>query len=132
MPAGQEFSGSKLRERDKRVLETHQLEIKELHQRLENSKNEKEEVWRKFFDVNNIATRIAAALGFSGPTEAQEFIDKHDGATSYRDCMERYKAVEVERDDAIGGMEALREENERLKAENESLKRCVIFRMSIL
>ncbi|THV00290.1 hypothetical protein K435DRAFT_751322 [Dendrothele bispora CBS 962.96] len=133
MPAresGEEFSSAKLRERDQNILKTHQSELKELQQKLDKAKKDRDGVWTRFFDLKNVAERVAISLGFLDLFEVQGFIDENDGDnTTYRECLERYKLLEKEKEGLVQQsqtmserLKALEEANDRLTAENESLK----------
>ena len=104
MPEAPTFSSAQHRERDKRIEEKHQQEIRALERKIEVIRRSNEDTRKQLFDVVQRAENFAHTLGYSNVLEAQEALELMEPGFNLRTCSERMssleKALEQARDEA--------------------------------
>jgi chromosome segregation ATPase len=83
------YSTVQLRERDKLLLDKHQIEVAILEKKLQKVKSNSDETARQLFDAVNRGRRLARSLGFDDVYDAQFAINSIDHDTSFRECFDR-------------------------------------------
>lgn len=130
------FSGSLLRERDKKLLEKHAKEKAELEFRIQKQKRISDERAKELFDALHRGDRLARSIGFEDLYEAQIYLDSFDHSTTFKECIDRTKSLETElkcekkeveilqfKLNKAGNTSELQDELEKLKTELRSVFR---------
>ena len=130
-------SSVQLRERDKLLLDKHQMELAILEKKLQKVKSISDETAKQLFDAVNRGRRLARSLGFDDVYDAQFAIDSMDNDISFRECYDRLQSQDDQFSAQKKEIEALEtklhnaeEKVKELQTELEarsSYSRCSIF-----
>ena len=83
------YSSVQLRERDKLLIDKHQMELAIFEKKLQKVKSINDETAKQLFDAVNRGRRLARSLGFDDVYDAQFAIDSIDHDISFRECYDR-------------------------------------------